>query len=669
MNRMIPDAPLRSPPDLPASDTRAVMAAVWVRGLVIVALAIVPMLPSLSNELLWDDAIFITEHPLLPDLKHGLSRIWGGEYLGDYYPVSHTMLWLEYRMWGPSILGFRLGNLLWHAAGAVVLWGALHAWRMPAAWLVAALYAVHPANVDVAAWASQHKATVAMVFFAGALWAYAESLRQADVGRRRLTYCIALACHTAALLSKTGSVGLPLALMLLEVWWIRRSPELRREFGLCGDLDTRQAMRRAAGRLAPFFLVSLALGVVAIFFMQSRVNLGSGRDWGGLLGRFLRGSWAYVFYWYRSLLPIRLAPVYPVWEPDAARPLHWLPTALVACATGLGVVARRHGGDLVLAAMFWMLALLGPFLYVFDQSYFTRSSVADRYVQMAMLAPLTLAAGAAEMWASRLGLRAWVRPAAVGILFVLAGLSFDHSRAYRSDHAMWSRCVVTQPEAHYAHEALSLAMLRTGDGAGALHHAERAVALAPWFGHNHFVLGAARMRQGDHRHAAAAFAEAIAREPHHAGAWQALGGCRMALGDAESAAEAFRQASTYRQTALHSSLQLARLELQLGRYAEAGPLLVRVLEQNDQEMEAWLGLVIERIAMRDPWRAAVLLERSRGRRATPLQEARMRAWALALPDQQLTRTLDALEGLATQHPDDRVVQADLVIARRLSGTD
>jgi tetratricopeptide (TPR) repeat protein len=635
----------------------------------IVALAIVPMLPSLSNEPLWDDAIFITEHPLLPDVQHGLSRIWGGEYLGDYYPVSHTMLWLEYRMWGPSILGFRVGNLLWHAAGAVVLWGALHAWRMPAAWLVAALYAVHPANVDVAAWASQHKATVAMVFFAGALWAYAESLRQTDVGRRRLTYGIALACHTAALLSKTGSVGLPLALMLLQVWWIRRSPELRREFGSYGDLDTRQAMRRAVVGLVPFFVVSLALGLMAIYFMQSRVNLGAGRDWGGPLGRFLRGSWAYAFYWYRSLLPIRLAPVYAVWEPDAARLLHWLPAALVACATGMGVVARRRGGDLLLAAMFWMLVLLGPFLYVFDQSYFTRSSVADRYVQMAMLAPLTLAAGTAGVWASRLGIRARVRPATAGILFVLAMISFDHSRAYRSDHAMWSRCVVAQPGAHYAHEALSLALLRTGDVAGALRHGERAVELAPWFGHNHFVLGTARMRQGDHRQAAAAFAEAIAREPHHAGAWQALGSCRMALEEPESAADAFRRATTYRQTALHSSLQLARLELQLGRYAEVGPLLVRVLERNDDNREAWLGLVIERIAMRDPGRAGVLLERSSGRRATPLQEARMRAWAMALPDRNLTRTLAALEGLATQHPDDRVVRADLAIARRLSETE
>lgn len=655
--------------DPPTATARPAAPPAWLQGVAIVALAIVPMLPSLSSEVLWDDPVFITEHPLLPDVAHGLRRIWTGEYIHDYYPLTHTVLWLEYRLWGPSILGFRVANLLWHAAGALALWGAGRAWRVPAAWFVAALYAVHPANVDVAAWASQHKATVSMVFFSGALWAYAESLRQADAGRRWLAYGLALACHAASLLSKTGSVGLPVLLILLQVWWARRGPEQRREFGAFGDLGLLPAVRHAVARTVPFFVLSLVLGALAIWFMQSRVNLGSGMDWGGPVARFLHGSWAYGFYWYRCALPIRLAPVYPVWDINPANPLHWVSVALIAAAVTMGVVTRHHGGDLVLAAMTWMAVLLAPFLCIVDQSFSTRSSVADRYLQMAMLAPVALAANAIRTWASRTGHPAWLRPAAAGVLLLLAAVSFDHSRTYRSDHAMWARGVVVQPDAHYAHEALSLALLRQGDIDGALRHARRAVEIAPWFGHNHFVLAVVQMRRHEHVQAVAALEAAIAREPHHAGAWQALGYCRMALDEPEAAADAFARASSYTQTAEQSGRELARLHLQLGRSAEAGPLLVGILRRNPRDTEAYLSLVIERIAARDARRAAVLLERLDALSATELQGQRIRAWAMALRDDTLASTLAALEALEARHPDDRPLRADVAIARRLAHGD
>jgi hypothetical protein len=83
----------------------------------------------------------VFDNPTLADRSHGLARIWAGEYLMDYYPVPQTILWVEYGLFGDHAVGFRVANILLHAAGGLLVWWAAAQWRLPWPWLLATIWA------------------------------------------------------------------------------------------------------------------------------------------------------------------------------------------------------------------------------------------------------------------------------------------------------------------------------------------------------------------------------------------------------------------------------------------------------------------------------------------------------------------------------------------------
>ena len=140
----------------------------WMRvaaGIILIAgITFLAYLPSLRGGFILDDDIYLTNarHIRAAD---GLFRIWCSGETADYYPVSNTTLWMEWRLWGMNSIGYHVTNLVLHVVGCLLIWMLLERLSIPGAFLAALLFAVHPVNVESVAWIAQRKELLAALFF------------------------------------------------------------------------------------------------------------------------------------------------------------------------------------------------------------------------------------------------------------------------------------------------------------------------------------------------------------------------------------------------------------------------------------------------------------------------------------------------------------------------
>ena len=161
----LPESRLQEPAQASATVSASGLAewlrAAWARGrlpvVVLLAATVLAYLPVWRAGFIWDDDAYVTKNLTLRSLE-GFRRIWlevGAT--PQYYPLVHTSFWLEYHLWGLNPLGYHLVNVFLHALGALLLWRVLLRLAVPGAWLAAALFALHPVQVESVAWITERK--------------------------------------------------------------------------------------------------------------------------------------------------------------------------------------------------------------------------------------------------------------------------------------------------------------------------------------------------------------------------------------------------------------------------------------------------------------------------------------------------------------------------------
>src|SRR5262249_48290268 len=153
-------SPAHGPESTPSTEVRSRFnfpgrAAGWL----LFALTILVYLPVWHAQFISDDAIFVVDNPLITE-PGGLSRFWASTIPPDSFPMTSTLLWFEWRLWGNHPLGYHVVNLLLHASAVLLWWRVLLRLRIPGAWLAAALFAVHPVGVESVVWITEHKNTI-----------------------------------------------------------------------------------------------------------------------------------------------------------------------------------------------------------------------------------------------------------------------------------------------------------------------------------------------------------------------------------------------------------------------------------------------------------------------------------------------------------------------------
>ena len=495
--------------------------------------------PAFFAGFVWDDRIF-NQARAVRDWS-GLWRIWFSpseiENEAHYWPLVYTTFWLEHKLWGYAPAGYHAVNVLLHLANTLLLWRLSGRLAIPGAWLLAAVFAVHPLHVESVAWVMERKDVLSGLFYLAAFSAWVRFSEETRPGRARRHYLLALGLFGLALLCKSIVVTLPAALLIRQ-WW---------KAGRATGADLLA--------LVPFFAAGLAAAAADAAFSAYREPLSLDYS---MVERVLIAAHALWFYAGKLLWPANLAVIYPHWAVNAADPEAWgLVAAAAALAAVLWFLRDRIGRGPLAGALFFAVTL-APVLGFLDYGYMQFSFVADRYQYLAGIGLTAVLVGAAAHGARRLpeGWRKGAAVAAAAALLALGALTWRQADLYRDGETFFSHIIAHNPTAREAHRNL----------------------------------GEALTRQGRWEEALAAFRIAVEHAPEDAREHSNIGAALIMLDRLDEAEEPLRRALALDPRSVYALQNLAAAETMWKRYGEALALYRRLVEVAPRNPNAHHGM-------------------------------------------------------------------------------
>ena len=630
-----------------------------VAGLVL--LTLLAYLPSFTHGFIWDDDHYVTRNGTLRDLA-GLGRIWF--QVGatpQYYPLVHSTFWLEFHLWGLNATGYHVVNTLLHALAAVLFWRVLVRLQLPGAWFAAALFALHPVQVESVAWITERKNVLSAVFYFAAALAYlrweekVESRKlKAEIQSQRARpasfqlWVFALALFLCALWSKTVTCSLPAALLLVR-WW-----------------KTGRVCRADILPLLPFFALGAGMGLLTAWIEQHGVGA-SGAPWTfSFADRVLIAGRAVWFYAAKLAWPEPLMFFYPRWQISSGVWWQWLfPLGALALVAALWIFRARLGrGPLTSVLLFG--GTLFPALGFFNVYPMRYSFVADHFQYLASASLLALMATGISRWSSGfVAFRVQVtRGIQLALLLTLAALTWRQTADYRDEETLWRATLKKNPACAIAHNNLGALLAARGETAAA--EAEYRAALASDADDEETMsnLGVALAEQGRTDEALELLQRALRRAPADAEVHANHGQVLARAGRPAEALAAFREAVRLQPQRAEFHYNLATQLAQSSQTAAAIVEFRETLRLRPGHADAHNNLALALAARGEP--AAALAEYTAALQADPSHAmAHNNLGALLLRDGQLAAAVTHFAAALRAQPDYATAHFNLGNARAL----
>ena len=530
----------------------------WPKGWLLVAVVLIAYLPAWHGGFIWDDDTHISANETLRSLS-GLRDIWfqpGATC--QYYPLTFTVFWADYHLWGLNPLGYHLQNLLLHGLVAVLLWQVLMRLAVRAAWLAGAIFALHPVNVMSVAWMTELKNTLAGALVLAAVWAY---LRFATLGVYETAAqkgtdwrygLLALAFFQLAMFAKTAVSFLPVTLLLL-VWWKR------------GRIAWRWAWPVAA-------MLGTALGMGLLTLHVEHIHGATGDDFQmGLLDRVLVSGRSFWFYLGKLFFPYPLIFIYERWQIDAK--IWWqyvYPVATLGLLGSSWCLRTRMGkGPFVALAHFYVATSLLVLIQVLYMMLFT--FVSDHWQYFGCMSIVALAAAGMDTALDFVAPgRRRLKWAGYGALLLTLGmLTWRQCGMYADLETLWRTILARNPNCFLARNNLGNIFFRDGQKAAAIDEYQKALAVWPRYVLARNNLGNALLRSDRVDEAIGQLELALAMQPEDVGTHYNLGNALLKKGRLDEAVAQFQKALALSPDDAVSHDHLSSALLQQGRVDEA----------------------------------------------------------------------------------------------------
>jgi tetratricopeptide (TPR) repeat protein len=524
--------------------------------------------PVLWAGFVWDDDLHLLNNVVLQ--ADGLYRVWFTGESPNYWPLTWSTYWLEHQLWGLDPRGYHVVNVAVHAANALLVWRVLLRLRIPGAWLAALIFGLHPLNVESAAWISQRKNTLSLLFYLSALALF---LRH-EHGRSRAVYTGAVLAFLLSMLSKGAGVTLPVALLLLA-WWQR------------GRI-TREDFRLAL----PFFGIAAIMSGFEIGFQYiNALGLHDVRD-DSLLARVAGAGWAIWFYLGKTALPLGLSFVYPRWEIDPTAPFAWLPDLALLTLGAICWHQRGGWGRHAGVALIYFVVTLAPVLGFFQFYYLRYSFVGDHYVYVAILGPIAWAAGVTCHAASGLG--GWqprgAQLAAGAVLASLFALTWQSSGRFVDAETLLRDTLTKNPGSWMVHHNLAGELRLQGRDVEAIPHYQEAIRLQPDIPQPHRNLALILLGQGLEQEAEQHLLRAVEIAPTFYGAHRDLATLHWQRDERDEALPHYQALVRISPKQAASHALLANAYAEIGRRELAERHYRRAVQLEPTHMTSLLGL-------------------------------------------------------------------------------
>jgi hypothetical protein len=444
----------------------------------------------------YDDPAYVTSNP---HVKYGLDWEMFKWSFTTLQPEWHPLTWLSH---GLDCHLFYLNasrhhdmNLVLHAMNAVVLfWLLVRATGYTGrSFMVAALFALHPINVQSVAWIAERKNVLSMFFLLLALGAYGWYARNPRAGR----YVVVALLYALGLLAKPQIVTFPCLLLLWDYWPLQRMFAPSTDRGLGTTMVPARKFSWLLWEKLPLFALSAADSLVTLRAQYSRGGtnpLVSYTFWARLQNALV----CYVRYVGKALWPSRLTVLYP-YSPSAIRAWQVVASVFLLLLVSVLVIKwRRH--RYLLVGWFWFVGTMFPMIGIF---YINDQAMADRYAYLpfiglfimtcwgvADLLPRVRKLASTEDGAQeRLRLTVGMAVLSLAVLLALGLVAHRQLKYWNSDVAMWTHALEVTSNNWVAEDNLGAVLLDRGQLDDAMAHFRSATAIFPNYPMTYLFMG------------------------------------------------------------------------------------------------------------------------------------------------------------------------------------
>ncbi len=515
----------------------------------------------------YDDDRYVTENP---HIRQGLiadTFAWAltSTEQANWHPLTWMSHALDVSLFRMNPAGHHFTSILLHAVNVILLF-LLLIWatgRFGPSLFVAALFAVHPINVESVAWVAERKNVLCTLFFLLTLWAYGWYARKPEWKR----YSAVVVLFAAGLASKPMVITLPFALLLLDYWPLARvrGPDAKSDSGVPTFPWSRLVIEKL-----PLLALSAASAAITMQAQQAGGAVRSTEEF-SLGVRIATAIYAYAMYLWKMIWPARLAPLYP--HPGNSLAAWQVGIAVVALiAISVNAVkfrARRY----LLVGWLWFLGTLVPVIGLVQVG---DAAMADRYAYIPLIGIFVMiafgAADYAESLPSQMKLGLWSAIPAVAILIALVLTTHRQIGYWQSNYDLWSHALAVTENNFIAEDNLGGALILEDKEEEAHPHFEAAARINPRDAMSRGNLGTYFETHNQMREAIAQYQAAVdlTSDPALlASTYANLGAAQRALSLDEDAHKSFDQSLRFNSTQFNAWLGLGLLAQKQGKVEEA----------------------------------------------------------------------------------------------------